>query len=60
MGRPMTVRVGDIVATPKGEKWRIVHAARDIVRAEHVDTGVVSHLHRDDITLLEPYPGDGR
>lgn len=56
----MNVRVGDIVATPKGEKWRIVHAARDIVRAEHVDTGVVSHLHRDDITLLEPYPGEGR
>ena len=55
-----TFTVGDIVATPKGEKWRIIHAARDIIRAEHVDTGVVSHIHRDDITLLESYPREGR
>ena len=55
-----TFTVDDIVATPKGEKWRIIHAARDIIRAEHVDTGVVSHIHRDDITLLESYPREGR
>lgn len=53
----MNPSVGDIVVTHTGQKWRVIHVARHFVRAEHVETGVVSHLDLDAVTVLEPHPG---
>lgn len=51
---------GDIVQTPQGGYWRLIHVERTIVRAERIDTGVVSQLDRSTLTVTEPHPGGPR
>lgn len=45
---------GDIVISPNGGLWVVISASADIVRAEHIDTGVVSHFDIDDLTKETP------
>ena len=47
----------DIVTARDDSKWRVIAVERTVVRAEHVDTGVVSHFHADDLALIERHPG---
>ena len=51
-----TFTVGDIALTPDRQKWRVLHVAHTIIRAEHVDTGVVAHFDREQLTRYEAYP----
>ena len=48
--------VGDITLTQNRQKWRVLHVAHTIIRAEHVDTGVVAHFDREQLTRYEAYP----
>ena len=47
---------GDIVLARDGSKWRVIAVERTVVRAEHVDTGVVTHFDREQLTRLGAYP----
>ena len=51
-----TFTVGDIALTPDRQKWRVLHVTHTIIRAEHVDTGVVAHFDREQLTRYEAYP----
>ena len=53
----MTHREGDVTLARDGSKWRVIAVERTVVRAVHVDTGVVSHFHADDLALIERHPG---
>ena len=48
--------VGDIALAPDRQKWRVLHVTHTIIRAEHVDTGVVAHFDREQLTRYEAYP----
>lgn len=51
---------GDIAMTKAGRKWRVIDQNGDVVQAEEVETFVVSHFHRDDLTVIEKHPGGPR
>lgn len=48
---------GDIVQTPAGRLWRVITATREIVRAQELETGVVSQLDVTTLTIRERHPG---
>lgn len=48
---------GDIVKSPTGRYWRVLHVQQTIIRARDVDTGVVSRLDREAVRVVESHPG---
>ena len=51
---------GDIAQSKAGRKWRVIDQNGDVVQAEEVETFMVSHFHRDDLTVIEKHPGGPR